>query len=73
MTMTLKEVKVILDEFPKKEKWKVLGELIDAGVLENREYTLEEIGYITGVTKQAIKAIEKSALEKLAKLGYNLY
>jgi DNA-directed RNA polymerase sigma subunit (sigma70/sigma32) len=65
MTMTLEEAKVILDEFPKKEKWKVLGELIDAGVLENRQYTLEEIAFIMGITKQAIKAIEKSALEKL--------
>jgi len=67
MIMSLEDVKIILDEYPRKEKWKVLGQLIDAGILENREYQLNEIAYITGVTKQAIKAIEKNALEKLSK------
>jgi len=70
MTMTLKEAKIILDEFEnRKDKWHALNELIDAGVLESREYTLEEIGYLMGITKQGIRALEQSALKKLAKFA----
>ena len=72
MTMTLKEVKVILDDIPYKERWQVLGELIDAGCLENRTYTLEEIAFIMSISKQAVKAIEASALNKLKKYTQDL-
>jgi len=70
MTMTLKEVKIILDEFETRtEKWHALNELIDAGVLESREYTLEEIGYLMDITKQGIRSLEQNALRKLAKFS----
>ena len=70
MTMTLEEVKFILDECDsREEKWKILNEMIDAGVLESREYKLDEIAFLLGITKQAIKGIEKHALMKLAKYG----
>jgi DNA-directed RNA polymerase sigma subunit (sigma70/sigma32) len=70
MTMTLKEAKIILDEFnSNKEKWSVLNDLIDSGVLENREYKLDEIAYLLGITKQAIKGIEQQALRKLMKIA----
>jgi len=72
MTMTLNEVKVLLDDIPYKERWSVLGELIDAGCLENRIYTLEEIGFIMGISKQAVKAIETSAMNKLKEFAQDL-
>jgi len=68
MELTLKEVKLILDEIEdKNEKWIVLNYLIEMGIVECREYKLDEIAYLFGITKQAVKAIEAQALMKLAK------
>jgi len=63
-----KEAKEMLAQVNKKERWSLLSYLIDNGMLEPREYTLEEIGDIMGTSKQYIKNIQDKALSKLKDL-----
>jgi len=68
MYLSLEEAKEMLSQVDKREKWSLLSYLIDNGMLEPREYTLEEIGNIMGTSKQYIKKIQDTALNKLKDL-----
>jgi len=50
--LSLREEKVIKQRF---------------GINHERDYTLEEIGRLLGITKEGVRQIEKRALEKLKK------
>jgi len=65
--LTFEEAKKFLETFPKKDRWVVMGILYDNGIIEQKEYSNEEIANLLGISRIAVYKILKSALNKLNK------
>ena len=66
--LSFEEAKKIIQSYPKKERWKIMGILYDNGLIEQREYSNEEIAKLIGISRTAVHKIFNSALEKLNNL-----
>jgi len=66
--LSFEEAKKIIQSYPKRERWKVMGILYDNGLIEQREYSNEEIAKLIGISRVAVHKILKSALKKLNNL-----
>jgi hypothetical protein len=65
--MLFEEVKDFLSSFKKEERFVVLGILYDKGIIEQREYSIQEIAYLTGYTREYVHSYLKRILNKLNK------
>jgi hypothetical protein len=62
--MNLEETKEFLKQFPKDKRIEVLGILYDNGLIEQREYSIQELAEMTGYSRMHMNEIFTKALNK---------
>ena len=63
--MNLEKLKEFLEMYPKQDRISVLYELYEMGEIEQREYSVQELAYLTGYTREYMSNYIKSILNKL--------
>jgi len=69
----LDEVKRVLNELPKEKRIEGLGVLYDLQIIPQMEYSIQDIAYMTGFTRQGINKIYNSAAEKILRSALKKY
>ena len=63
--LTFDEAKELIQKYPKDLRIKVMGILYDRNLIEQREYSINEMAKLTGISKVTLHSIFNNAINKL--------